>query len=123
MPIQRLFIIAPSLARLIRKERGGEHVREGYFPGQPHRSTYVQAEEGRTSLILEVGREEAPEERADLPLAHAQNLLAVSQGQVEYLRTSLSIGSYEIQVLHFIRRKSRAAAPEWNEEIADGRDH
>jgi hypothetical protein len=40
----RLFIIAPSLARLIRQERGGEHVREGYFPDQPDRSTYVQIE-------------------------------------------------------------------------------
>jgi CYTH domain-containing protein len=103
LPIQRLFIIAPSLARLIRKERGGEHVREGYFPGQTQRSTFVQIEETRSSLILEAGADEAPEEQADLPPAHAQALLAVSQGQVEYLRTRLPIGSHEIQVLHFIR--------------------
>ena len=37
------------------------------------------------------------------PPAHAQALLAVSQSQVEYLRTRLSVGSYEIQVLHFVR--------------------
>ena len=43
------------------------------------------------------------EEQADLPLAHAQALLAVSQGQVEYVRTRLSIGSHEIQALHFVR--------------------
>ena len=103
MPIQRLFVIAPSLARLIRQERGGEHVREGYFADQPQRSTFVQIEEARSSLILEAGAHGASEERADLPPAHAQALLAVSQGQVEYLRTSLSIGSHEIQVLHFIR--------------------
>jgi hypothetical protein len=35
MTILRQFIIAPSLARLIRKERGGERVIEGYFPDQP----------------------------------------------------------------------------------------
>jgi hypothetical protein len=35
MPMQRLFIIAPSLARLIRKERGSERVQEGYFPTNP----------------------------------------------------------------------------------------
>jgi CYTH domain-containing protein len=103
VPMQRLFVIAPSLARLIRQERGGERVLEGYFPDQPDRSTYVQIEETRSSLILEAGAHEASEERTDLPLAHAQALLAVSQGELEYLRTRLSISSYEIQVLHFIR--------------------
>ena len=103
MPIQRLFVIAPSVARLIRKERGGDPVIEGYFPDQPQRSTYVQIEESRSSLILKARADEASEERADIPPAHAQALLAVSQGQVEYLRTSLSIGSHAIQVLHVLR--------------------
>jgi CYTH domain-containing protein len=101
--MHRLFIIAPSVARLIRKERGGERVQEGYFPDQPHRSTYIQIEEGRASLILEAGSVEASEEQADLPLSHAQALLAVSQSQVEYLRTRLSIGAHEIQAFHFVR--------------------
>jgi hypothetical protein len=99
----RLFIIAPSLASLIRKERGGEHVIEGYFPDHPQRSTFVQIEETGGRLILEVGEGAASEEQADLPPAHGQALLAVSQGQVEYLRTKLSIGSHEIQALHFVR--------------------
>lgn len=103
MGTQRLFIIAPSLARLIRQERGGERVIEGYFPDQPHRRTYVQVEETRSSLILEAKGDGAPEEQADLPPAHAQALLAVSQGQVEYLRTRLFIGSHEIQALHVVR--------------------
>jgi hypothetical protein len=55
MTILHQFIIAPSLARLIRKERGGERVLEGYFPDQPQRRTYVQVEETRSSLILEAG--------------------------------------------------------------------
>jgi CYTH domain-containing protein len=103
VPIQRLFVIAPSVARLIRKERGGERVLAGYFPDQAQHSTYVQIEESRSSLTLEVGADGRSEERADIPPAHAQALLAVSQGQVEYLRTRLSIGSHEIQVLHFVR--------------------
>ena len=97
MTILRQFIIAPSLARLIRKERGGERVLEGYFPDQPHCGTYVQVEETRSSLILEAGEGVAPDEQADVPLAHAQALLAVSHGQVEYVRTKLSISSHEIQ--------------------------
>lgn len=100
--MQRLYIIAPSVARLIRKEREGERVQEGYFPDHAHRSTFVQITETGSSLILETG-DGASEERADLPLAHAQALLAVSQGQVEYLRTRLFIGSHEIQALHVVR--------------------
>jgi CYTH domain-containing protein len=102
VPMQRLFLIAPSVARLIRKERAGERVLEGYFPGQPHRSAFVQIEQTRSSLILEAGGR-ISEERADLPLAHAQALLAVSQSPMEYLRTKLLIGSHEIQALHFVK--------------------
>jgi CYTH domain-containing protein len=103
VPVQRLFVIAPSVARLIRKERGGERVLEGYFPNQPNRSTYVRIEETRSSLILEAGPDGALEEQADLPPGHAQALLAVSKGQVEYVRTRLSVGAHEIQVLHFVK--------------------
>ena len=103
MPVHRLFRIAPSLARLIQKERGGERVLEGYFPDQPQRSTFVQVEEAHSSLILEADSDGAPEEQTHLPRAHAQALIAVSQGQVEYVRTKLSVGSHEIQALHFIR--------------------
>jgi hypothetical protein len=103
MPMQRLFIIAPSLARLIRKDRGGERVREGYFPDQPQHRTFTQIEEARSSLILEAAADEASEERADLPQPHAQALLAVSQGQVEYVRTRLAIGPHELQALHIVR--------------------
>jgi CYTH domain-containing protein len=103
MPMQRLFIIAPSLARLIRKDRGGERVIEGYFPDQQQHRTFVQVEEARSSLILEAGGDAATEEQTDLPLAHAQALLAVSQGQVEYVRTRLAIGSHDLQALHVVR--------------------
>jgi hypothetical protein len=103
MSTHRHFLIAPSLARLIQKERGGERVLEGYFPDQPQRRTFVRIEETGSGLILEAGIGGALEERADLPLAHAQALLAVSRGQVEYVRTRLVIGSHEIHVLHVIR--------------------
>jgi CYTH domain-containing protein len=122
MTILRQFIIAPSLARLIQKERGGERVLEGYFPDQPHRGTYVQVEETRSSLILEAGESAAPDEQADVPLAHAQALLALSQGQVEYMQTTLSISSHEIQALHFVRPAALdlvaiAGAPEDEQDL------
>jgi hypothetical protein len=52
MTMLRQFLIAPSLARLIQRERGGERVVEGYFPDRPHHSISVQVEEDRSSLIL-----------------------------------------------------------------------
>jgi hypothetical protein len=98
-----LFIIAPSLARLIQKERGGERVIEGYFPDQPGRSTYVQIEETRSSLILTYRSERSAEERVDIPPAHAQALLAATAGQVEYVQTDLSVGTTRIVLQHVIR--------------------
>ena len=65
MPMQRLFVIAPSLARLILKEKAGERVQEGYFPDQPQHRTFIQVEEARSSLILEAGGDAATEEQAD----------------------------------------------------------
>ena len=103
MPMQRLFVIAPSLARLILKEKAGERVQEGYFPDQPQHRTFIQVEEARSSLILEAGGDAATEEQTDLPPAHAQALLAVSQGQVGSVRTRLAIGSHELQALHVVR--------------------
>jgi CYTH domain-containing protein len=103
MTILRQFIVAPSLARLIQRERGGERVLEGYFPDRPHQSAYVQVEEHRSSLILLSGSSEEPiEHRADIPSAHAQALFAATAGQVNYIRTSLSIGSHRIELQHFV---------------------
>jgi hypothetical protein len=53
VPAHRLFIIAPSLVRLIQKERGGERVWEGYIPDQLHRGAFVQIGES-SSLIRQV---------------------------------------------------------------------
>lgn len=82
---------------------GGERVLERYFPDQPQRRTFVRVEETCSSLILETDGDGAPGEQADLPPAQAEALLAVSRGQVEYRRTRLAIGSYEIQALQFVR--------------------
>jgi CYTH domain-containing protein len=95
----RQFLSAPSLARLIQRERGGEHVVEGYFPDRPHHITYVQIEEDRSSPILSSHSVEgSPEERTGVPTSQAQALLAVASGQVAYVRTSLSLGPRQIQL-------------------------
>ena len=102
MTMLRQFLIAPSLARLLQRERGGERVVEGYFPDRPHHSISVQVEEDRSSLILSPhGIGGSPEERTSLPLSQAQALLAVTPGQVGYVRTSLSLGSRKLQLQQF----------------------
>lgn len=103
MTILRQFIVAPSLARLIQRERGGERVVEGYFPERPHRNAYVQVEEDRSSLVLPSEGADGPMDHyADIPSSHAQALLAAAAGQVVYTRTSLVIGSYRIQLQRFV---------------------
>ena len=102
MTMLRLFLIAPSLARLIQRERGGERVVEGYFPDRPQHSISVQVDEDSSSLILSSdGFEGSPEESASIPTSQAQALLAVASGQVAYVRTSLLLGSRQIHLQQF----------------------
>src|SRR5918995_6992073 len=106
MRITRRFLLAPSLARLIEKERGGQDVVEGYFPDQPRGSTCVRLEEGVGSLILvRHGSGNRAEEVTDLPQGHAEALLDLARGGVAYRRIPLSLGPRGVHVLRF-------AAPE-----------
>jgi CYTH domain-containing protein len=102
MRITRRFLLAPSLARLIEKERVGHHVTEGYFPDQPRGSTCVRLEEGIGSLILvRHGSGERVKEVTDLPQGHAEALLDLAPGGVAYWRIPLSLGPRGVQVCRF----------------------
>ena len=83
---QRRFLIAPSLARLIRKEQGtAGPVIEGYFPAHPHRDQFVGLEPSHCYLVLATTREGADaEERTELPRSQAEALLAVCAGEVTF---------------------------------------
>ena len=77
MTIVRRFLLAPSFARLIRKERGSQRVTEGYFATQTGRNSHVLVENGTCHLVLVTPEEGgAPtEERTEVPRAHADALL------------------------------------------------
>src|SRR3954451_23962340 len=81
---QRRFLIAPSLARLIRKERGvvGQVV-EGYFPAHPDRDHFVSIEPGHSFLVLAAPERDGSkeEERTEVPRSQAEALLAVCAGK------------------------------------------
>src|SRR3954447_21738177 len=90
---QRRFLIASSLARLIRKEQGvvGQVV-EGYFPAHPDRDLFVSLEPDACYLVLApTGENTAPDERSPIPQAQAEALLALCAGQVTFACTILRL--------------------------------
>lgn len=99
----RRFLMASSLARLIRKERGGARVTEGHFPNQADRSSYVHIEGDQGSLVLITAGPGSPtEERTSVPRSHAEALLDVTPGKVDYVRTNLAVGPHEVRVSRFV---------------------
>jgi CYTH domain-containing protein len=106
MPVTRRFIIASPFARLIHRERGSENVTEGHFVPQAERQSSVRFQGGRAHLILTSfdALPEAGDDITDLPRVHAEALLDVSAGRVEFLRSRLPLGSHEALV-------DRLAAP------------
>jgi CYTH domain-containing protein len=103
MVTSRRYLIASSLARLIRKERGGNRVTEGHFPNQTDRSSFVVVEGDKGSLVLVHSGPGGPiEERTEVPRAHAEALLDVTPGKLDYLLTHLTVGTRDIQILRFV---------------------
>jgi CYTH domain-containing protein len=93
MTARRRFLLTPSFARLIRRERGGLRLVEGFFPEQQDRSSWVRLEEDRSLLILKTaGPHGEVEDQAEIPLAHAHALLDVCAGEANYTQTALPIG-------------------------------
>jgi CYTH domain-containing protein len=103
MPTRR-FLVAPSLAHLIRKERSGERIIEGYFPDHLERSMHVHLSGGKGNLVL-VTRDPgaAPvEERTEIPHTHAAALLDFAAGKLGYVRSKLPVAGQEIFIDHLV---------------------
>jgi CYTH domain-containing protein len=104
MSLQRRFLVASSVARLIQREKGVFRQVEGFFPAQRDRFTLVHLEENRAFLILQSsGLEGEAEERTEIPIPHAHALLDVCAGEIDIARTKLPIGSYTAFVDHILR--------------------
>jgi CYTH domain-containing protein len=85
---QRRFLVASSLARLIRKERGmAGRIVEGYFPARPDRDHFVSIEPGHAYLVLAPVGGAGEGERTEVPRSQAEALLAVCAGKVGFERT------------------------------------
>jgi CYTH domain-containing protein len=92
---ERRFLIAPSLVRLILKERFiAKTVVEGYFAPTPSRTHFVRVEPGAGSnIVLQTfgGPDSPVEERTKISPSQAEALLDVCAGQIAYRRTHVRI--------------------------------
>ena len=102
---QRRFLIAPSLARLVRKEQGvAGRIVEGYFAARPDRDHFVSIEPGHAYLVLAPAKEGAgDEERTEVPRSQAEALLAVCAGKVGFEATGVQLpGGRHVLLQHVI---------------------
>ena len=98
---QRRFLIAASLARLIRREHGvTSRIVEGYFPGRPDRDHWVTLTPERSWLVLgpapdATGREE----RTEVPCSQAEALLDLCEARVGFECTRVRLRDRKEAVL------------------------
>jgi CYTH domain-containing protein len=102
MAVARRFLIASSLTRLIRKERGSERVLEGYFAPQSERQSHVRIEKGQSYLVLTSLDGSVGENWTDVPRSHAEALLEVSPGTVTFERSRVRMSHHEALVDRFM---------------------
>ncbi len=95
MSTERRFLVAPSFARLIQRERGTTgRIVEAYFQPRPDRRQLVRVEQHRSRLVLLTQAEDGrfAEEQTEIPLHHAEALIDAASGTIAFDRTSLSLG-------------------------------
>ncbi|MCJ2113409.1 hypothetical protein MKK64_19740 [Methylobacterium sp. E-025] len=104
MSVVRRFLVAPALVRLIRKERGGARITEGYFAPQGGRTSFVRVDGQQCHLVLITKDAEgaSAEERTDVPRAHGDALLDVCSGKAAYDRTAVSLGTKEAVIDRYV---------------------
>ena len=102
MAVARRFLIASSLTRLIRKERGSDRILEGYFAPQSERQSHVRIEKGQSYLVLTSLDGSVGENWTDVPRSHAEALLEVSPGTVTFERSRLRMSHHEALVDRFM---------------------
>jgi CYTH domain-containing protein len=94
MKIERTFLIAPAVVRLMQRERVvSRDIIEGYLSRTPDRLQFVRIEpEGCNLLLVAHGEGGKTEERAKVSGAQAKALMDVCQGRIMYRRNLVRIG-------------------------------
>ena len=104
MGLTRRFLIAPSLSRLIRKERGSSKRTEGYFVPQATSVSFVRMEGADCHLVLATtdGEQRTTEQHTEVPGAHGNALLDVCNGKISYERTTLPVDGVDARIDRFL---------------------
>jgi CYTH domain-containing protein len=95
MAVERRFVLASSLARLLQREGGpAERVVEAYFPARSDRTQFVRVARNQAHLVLSSSGADgqASEEAVEVPHAHAEALVEVAAGTIAFDRTAVSLG-------------------------------
>jgi CYTH domain-containing protein len=94
MKTERIFLVAPSLVRLILRERlVSKTVVEGYLGPASERTHFVRLEPSGCNLVLlSQTPEGSSEQRTKVPSTQAEALLEVCAGKVGYRRTHIRVG-------------------------------
>jgi CYTH domain-containing protein len=94
MKIERTFLIAPAVVRLMQRERVvSRDIIEGYLSRTPDRLQFVRIEpEGCNLLLVAQGDAGKTEERAKVSGAQAKALMDVCRGRIMYRRNLARIG-------------------------------
>jgi CYTH domain-containing protein len=107
MAVERRFLVASSLARLLQRESAPPtRIVEGHFTPQPDRRQVVRIEQEQALLVLLSRAGEGPvsEDQVGIPRSHAEALIDVAAGMVVFDRTPLRLGGTISGVLdRFIR--------------------
>jgi CYTH domain-containing protein len=99
MSVTRRFLIAPSLARLIRRSLGASRLTEAHMATGAARHVHVHIEPDAAHLVLSSasGTEWVP-----LSQAQADNLVEAAAGRVTYDRTEIDIDGARVRIDSFV---------------------
>ncbi len=94
MKTERRFLLAPSLARLVRREHSSsERIAEGYFTPRPDRIHLVRVETAECRLVLISAGSDGveAENETELPRSQAEALMEVCAGSIGFVRTPVPL--------------------------------
>jgi CYTH domain-containing protein len=99
MPVVRRFLIAPALARLIRRSVGASRLAEAHMPTGPARHVHIHIAEDAAHLVLTTA--DGTSERCPLPTAQAEALAEAAAGHVAYDRSEVALDGAVLRIDSF----------------------
>lgn len=100
MSVTRRFLIAPSLARLIRRSQGATGMAEAHMATAPERHVHVHIADDEAHLVLTTA-ETGEAEWFPLPASQAEALAEAAAGRVAYERSEVVVEGATMRIDSF----------------------